>query len=421
MFTADTLYGATDLPEWTTRLLLTPEVQRLRGIRLINSSSPSLAALSDARRYTHTLGVIRLALHCLPFQGVSVEDQRALVAAAMCHDLGTPPFGHVFEYLLSAMTGWSHEGVVHSILEGTYRDEGRYHQIMLGRQLALGGALRDCGIGTSAVSDLARGRGGLGRLVSGSLDLDNIDNVFRMAMLLGLPTPNGHIAMDLAASLIANEQSVTVMPEGLDLVASWARTRRLVYEVLAFDETNLTGQAMLTDCLTIGMETGEINVDHWYWTDERLLYKLEQSNSTKDIAQRFNVADLYKTIFVGWYDIPKGELDWRHPDNRKVLREALETQLKIPCSPYVFYDNGTFSKALDLQIQGQGLASEVLGMTTSRSTIVAVFTPRHAVPSKAKVDTISLLGDLGFPPDALKQLPDRASIYGLHGQSALDL
>ena len=76
MFTADTLYGATDLPEWTTRLLLTPEVQRLRGIRLINSSSPSLAALSDARRYTHTLGVIRLALHCLPFQGVSVDDQR---------------------------------------------------------------------------------------------------------------------------------------------------------------------------------------------------------------------------------------------------------------------------------------------------------------------------------------------------------
>ncbi|CAN5449361.1 HD domain-containing protein [soil metagenome] len=421
MFTADPLYGATDLPGWTTKLLLTPEVQRLRGIRLINSSSPSLAALSDARRYTHTLGVIRLTLKCLPALGASYDDRRALVVAAMCHDLGTPPFGHVFEYLLSAMTGWSHEDIVQSILEGNYRHEGKYHQIMLGRQLALGRELVDAGIEPRVVAGLARGEGGLGKLVSGSLDLDNIDNVFRMAMLLGLPGRGGRVATELAESLQIGDRGVTIPANAIGLLECWATTRRLVYEVLAFDETNLKGQAMLTDCLTAALASGDIVPENWFWTDERLLYKLEQHNNTKDIVQRFIVGDLYETIFVGWYNLSKGPTDWRHPAQRKVLQDALEAELGFPCSPYVFYDNGTFSKSLDLHISGLGTASEVLGMTTSRSTIVAVFTPRQKVAARARRAAMRVLDELGFSSEALQAPPNKASIYGLLGQTTLPL
>ena len=419
MFVADSLYGGATLPRWVGSLLLTPEVQRLRGIRLINSSSPSLAALSDARRYTHTLGVVRLALASLTAQQASRHEGRALVSAAICHDLGTPPFGHLFEYLLSAMTGWSHEHVVRSILEGTYRKEGLYHQILPGRQLALGRALRDHEIDPALVAAFARGEGTLGPLVAGSLDLDNIDNVFRMAHLLGVPAPGGPAAMALAASLEVHDRKLVIAREALKLLGAWAATRRLVYEILAFDETNLKGQTMLTDCLTMAMTSEEIGPDHWFWTDEWLLYKLETFDDTKNIVQRFIVGDLYETVFIGWYQIKKGDVDLRHPSQRAVLKDALESHLKLPCSPYVFYDTGTFSKHLDVEVVGANDINELLGTTTSRSSIVAVFTPRRKVPPTASAAAREVLEQFGFPPTALLPIPDKASLYELPGQAPL--
>jgi len=419
MFTADSLYGGTTLSDWVTSLLLTPEVQRLRGIRLINSSSPSLAALSDARRYTHTLGVVRLALAALPSQAVTDTDGRTLLAAAICHDLGTPPFGHLFEYLLSATTGWSHESVVQSILEGTYRKEGLYHQIIPGRQLKLGRVLGEHGINVKTVASFARGEGVLGPLVAGSLDLDNIDNVFRMAHLLGLPAPGGDLAMSLAASLVVQEGRLAVRPEALDLVSAWAQTRRNVYGVLAFDETNLKGQTMLTDCLISGMESREIGPDHWFWTDELLLYKLAQFQGTKDLVQRFISGDLYSTVYTGWYGIEKGTTDWRHPSHRAELTSALEQELGFPCSPYVFYDFGTFSKHLDIDVIGGGDINELVNTSTSRSSIVAVFTARRKVPATASIASRKLLEQFGFPATALQPIPDKESLYGLPGQASL--
>jgi HD superfamily phosphohydrolase len=421
MFVADSLYGGTTLPGWISSLLLTPEVQRLRGIRLINSSSPSLAALSDARRYTHTLGVVHLALVSLESQTATKGDARALICAAICHDLGTPPFGHLFEYLLSAMAGWSHEYVVRSILDATYRREGPYHQITPGHQLGLGKALRDLDIEPATVAGLARGEGVLGPLVAGSIDLDNVDNVYRMAHLLGLPSDGRQSAMRLAASLHVRGGRLAVTRESLGLLASWATIRRRVYEVLAFDETNLKGQSMLTDCLTTAMAEGQIGPEDWFWTDEWLLYKLATFDGTKDIVQRFIAGDLYETVYVGWYKTGKGAVDWRHPVRRAELQKELEAQLKMPCSPYVFYDNGTFSKQLDVDVIGGGDVNEILGTKRSHSAIVAVFTPRRKVPPGSSAASRDVLDGIGFPAISLQRVPDKASIYGLPGQAALPL
>ena len=420
MFVADSLYGGTALPDWVSSLLLTPEVQRLRGIRLINSSSPSLAELSDARRYTHTLGVVRLALASMAAQGASVSQTGLLVSAAICHDLGTPPFGHLFEYLLRAMTGWSHEFAVQSILEGTYRPEKQYHQIIKGRQLALGKTLASLDIDPLVVSEIARGRGSLGCLISGSLDLDNVDNVFRMAHLLGLPTEaGGESAIGLAGHLRAEDDRLSIERGGIEMVHRWIKTRRLVYEVLAFDETNLKGQAMLTDCLTAALKSEEIHDDHWFWTDEWLLYKLEGFEDTKDLAERFISGDLYETVFIGWYDVGRGETDWRHPDRRSELENALSTELGLPCSPYVFYDSGTFSKHLDLMLSGGGTIDDLVETTTSQSSIVAVFTPRRRVPQSAAAGARKVLEQFGFPISSLQPIPDKRGLYGLPGQVSL--
>src|SRR5579862_5617121 len=150
MIVHDIVYGKFSVPQYATSLILTPEVRRLSQIRLLNSLSPSVSALSEVRRYSHTLGVIYLAQQIATLE-FSDEERRALVAAVLAHDIGTPPFGHVMEYHLSERMNWSHERVIRDILLGTHAPENRAHQIFGGRVIEFSTQLRRAGISLELV------------------------------------------------------------------------------------------------------------------------------------------------------------------------------------------------------------------------------------------------------------------------------
>ena len=58
----DPLYGNFEIPTFLRQLVLAPEVRRLMGVRLLNAPTPTLPTLSEIRRFSHTLGVLRLVL-----------------------------------------------------------------------------------------------------------------------------------------------------------------------------------------------------------------------------------------------------------------------------------------------------------------------------------------------------------------------
>lgn len=415
MFVADSLYGGMILPEWLDDIVLTADVQRLRGIRLVNSTSPSLTSLSDARRYTHTLGVARLATEAARANHLTPHDEHALLAAAVSHDLATPPFGHLFEYLLSATHGWSHEREVLALLERRYSGVGPHHQIMRGHEARLGSVLSEHGISPQHVASIVTGQDPLGPLIAGSLDLDNVDNVFRMAHLLGMRHDPAS-ALALAGALRLDDGHLHLHPSGAEAIQTWAATRRRVYELLAFDPTNLKAQAMLTEAIINAMAAGHVHEEHWTWSDEHLLEVLCTRVESKPTARRLAAGQLFETVFIGWYDQPKGEIDWRHPGHLSELRAQLETQTRMPCTPFVFYDRGTFAKALDIDLP-TGCAP--LPTVTSSSTIVGVFTPRNDPSKRATAIARGVLDDLGFHSAGLKPIPDRDRLYELPGQTSL--
>lgn len=430
MFVADPLYGPSLLPSWLEDLVHSPEIQRLRGVRLINTSSPNLAALSDTRRYTHTLGVLRLALEVegnLSASGWSQIDRQSLLAAVLAHDAGTPPFGHVFEYLLRAGHGWSHEAMVREVLFADYDPATIHHQILPGRELRLGRAMTSHGLNLETVASLVNGQGPLGTLLAGTVDVDNMDNVWRMASMLGL-VPFSDGPLRLASLLGADCEGPIFETKAVPLLSAWADLRSRVYRVLAFESSNLKGQAMLTDCIVAALESGIMGRPEWWWTDDQLLYQFERHPATKQVAQRFSTGDLYSTVFLGWYDIPPASPDLRQPRLREKMKTILQDALGIPVSPYVFYDIGTFQKSLAIRLTGAPWTWPPTPVQPSASTIVGVYTPRATSTRAQRETAVAVLEEsFGLFADTLQPIPDwkhaygRDRIYGLGGQIQLDL
>ena len=268
MIIIDNLYGAFEAPDWLTPIFLSPEVQRLRGVRLINTSSSNCPSLSDVHRYTHTMGVLYLAskIRNRFIEYFSSKEFNELLVAILLHDVGTPPFGHIFEYQLRALKGWDHEKIVSDIVYGTYRPEKRYHQIYFNNTLRLRDELEYSGLNIESILSIIRGDGLKGKVLSNSIDLDNIDNVVRMSLHLGLNIEKG-LAGKLVEFFMFKEDSILFDRQSIPLIQEWLAYRQKAYHILLFDECILSGQAMLSECLSIALQNELIGEEHWFLND----------------------------------------------------------------------------------------------------------------------------------------------------------
>jgi dGTPase len=80
------------------RILYTSALQRLAGITQI--AAPE-AGLSIHNRLTHTLKVAQVARRLAKRLKLTAERQEVAASAALAHDLGHPPFGHIGEVVLN--------------------------------------------------------------------------------------------------------------------------------------------------------------------------------------------------------------------------------------------------------------------------------------------------------------------------------
>jgi hypothetical protein len=425
MIVSDELYGPVVIPEWLVPVLHSPEVQRLREVRLINTSSPSFPGLSDVHRYTHTIGVYYLASHLYKkiCSDWPKEDLRAFLVAALLHDIGTPPFGHVFEYLLNATRGWNHEKFVDRIIRGTYRPEKRYHQIYYSNSLGLYRILADIKVDVDLIVGFILGKDALGKVLAGTIDIDNIDTVYRMATLLGFH-PNTSESVNLVENLIPEQGGLKFKNAAVPILESWRLLRQRTYQILCFDHSCVSGEAMLTDCLTKALQKNILGEEHWFFTDEQLLRFLLSYPDTKEIVQRFVIGDFYKRIFLGWYSCAKGNKDLRDPKYRTELGECLTNSTKILCCPYIFYDSGTFSKELTINVHSTNSITLMTLGRKSESTIVSVFTPNRIKIIKnwkLQEKIVEVLDKFGLPSSHLIKIPDRGNLYGISGQEKLSI
>lgn len=380
----DPLYGCYELSSISNELCVLPEVRRLSQIRLLNSISPSLATLSELRRYAHTLGVLHLFNLWKKGAGrrYSREEHDALEVAIILHDVATPPFGHLFEYILRDEKGWDHEAEAVTTLLKDYSPASTAQPIYMGRTPKVLDRIERRGVSLELVKDILTKRHQLSGLIMGVLDFDNIDNVWRMAWALGMPIQRGHGAL-LAENLDVDSDGTLIIAKPVEeLLEVWAGFRRSVYEVLIFDQPTVASQTILTHCIRAGIAKGIVSNNDWFLTDESLLEKLSTDPELKDLISQQYLGLLPEpvlTIQIPWRNLPFYELD-RGQIEAQVLT-ALERAGKNTWWVYVFKEKGSFEKQVKYSLQDGG--SRVSG-ETSRSLIVSIFSDKIISASQKK-------------------------------------
>jgi HD superfamily phosphohydrolase len=158
------------------RLVDTPEVQRLRHIRQLGLASIVYHG-AEHSRFSHSLGVTHIARRlyqaAVRNAGGHTDDELCVVlAAALLHDTGHPPFSHAVESVL----GVKHEALSLEVLKGNTR----VNQILK----EFGG---DTFVGRVADHIKGSSDARTTQLISSQMDADRLDYVLRDGFHAGVP------------------------------------------------------------------------------------------------------------------------------------------------------------------------------------------------------------------------------------------
>lgn len=323
------------LPGFLRPFIESPEFRRLGFIRLLNFESIELAAISEARRLSHTLGVLHLAGRVTSLNFNS-EEIKALLYSIVLHDVGTPPFGHTLEYEFIRRYNLDHEAIALRVLDLNHHWLAVDHQIFRGIAVELSKAVRLTGVENTIRAILGRSHP-LSHFLFSDIDLDNIDNVFRMSHYLGLGFDK-RIPLDLVSSIDVDRQGQKYLCSSKrPLVEKWLELRGKCYRIILNTRRHRQNQAVFSRIVYEALEEKIIDDSDWFATDERLLKRLDEARFLRPFFR-----DLYSTErlkefsyqIISPTSLPRQSL-LRHRDNlTKVLQEKIGGRLYVSLGPY---------------------------------------------------------------------------------------
>ncbi len=379
----DPLYGRLDPSEHEARLIFAPEVQRLRYVRMCNINSLLIAGASEIKRFEHVLGVLRLTHEWIRSHPIPSVDAQALCAAAILHDVFTPPFGHSMQYVFEDDTpqeGFRHEDLAAGIAS-------RFYQVLNANASFSGRAFETHKLLSpnmqERVANLIAGQGDLGMVLAGTLDLDNIDNVIRLAYHAGIAeTEDADVALQLARSIRVANGRLTVTQSAIPLIERWQYLRRCLYEHLLLDWGDFSAKAMLTRMTEDGIRAGILSVDSWRLTDEEFLARLEsesigETQLTGQIARRLRSGLLYQPIALFRSDAVAAYSRLSQYSTKRSLEKKISDEIgtkrkmRVRLLVHFILDNAKTERGVQIKVEPHG--QDLFLGTDSRQLLMGLF------------------------------------------------
>jgi len=230
----DALHGDIILPDHVRRIVDTRTFQRLRYIQQLATCHYAFPSATHSR-FSHSLGVFHLATRIIEdlrerFPGkISDEDARLVPIAALLHDIGHPPFSHMFETPDVFANFAGHE------------EWGR--RMLVDEECDISGVLRDLlGDGVERLLAIMSGDGVepyLHEIVSSQLDVDRFDYLLRDQLVTGTDVGGFDLERLLRAINISDDDHLVVSVYSISAVEAYLVTRWHMYQLVYFHKLNM--------------------------------------------------------------------------------------------------------------------------------------------------------------------------------------
>lgn len=344
---ADPLYGQLSLDDFLADLISQPEMQRLREVRLSNINSLLLPGGSNISRFEHSVGTALLGERAARVLDLEEADRYRLVCAALLHDVTITPFGHLMEEGFHvAGKSFNHETRLQQIFVNKAELGNMDRQIYRGRSAGFRAVLekssfRKHGITPIEVLSLMQGEGALGQLIKGSIDLDNIDNVCRMAHHIGIPFRR-QLPLDIVDGFMLSDGTLGFELNRVEFLEEWIDLRARLYNALMTNPIDFSAKAMLIEAVRlaiVGTDTTPSIIDesNWSFTDLDLWNALAGFAPASNLTARLELGDYFDLLALYWLKGAAHSNCLGARENSMDLRRQLSDILSLPLSDVLVY------------------------------------------------------------------------------------
>lgn len=395
-FIRDSVYGDISLNDFEVRIMDMPQFQRLRRIKqlgLINLIYPG----ATHTRFEHCIGTMNLGSKLSEELGLTYYEVELIRASGLLHDVGHGPFSHVSEGVLSV----PHEELSKYVITKTSMRD-----------------LLEEKFDVNEIVDIINGKGELGPIVSGELDVDRMDYLLRDSHNTGVSY--GKIDYERLISNLSLADGLILDIKGVQAAEGALVSRYFMYPSVYQHHTTRIVNSMFRRAMTKTIEEGIIKEREIYkYDDADIIAEFRHCDNeyANDIMNRLDnriIPKRVKTIRLDNFKFPEKMYKIAPEELRKAEEEIAEDYgldkdyVFINIAEYPRFDEMKTQVSVDGKLFPLTEISNIIGaLSKARFNIpdISVYVPEE---EKYKFDKLKLENYIDLPEI------DREKFHGVH-------
>lgn len=361
-------------------LIDSPEIHRLRNMRQMNFDVPLIQELGRSRRLPHSIGVTFLAVELAHKSKLSLSETKALLAAALLHDAAIPPYGHLVESELKYIApDFDHEENLEKIIRGTLGSGNKYQHIVRNKELRLTPILQKHGVDIEMVINIVCPKKGTTSPISADIDIDNIDNVHRMAAMLGWEGAKENIKVIRGCMRLSGLNGIVFSSEAIEPLQKWLEFRERIYTMIIAHPQCIPYNALQTDLVRLAVDNEIITPVEWYMTEPEFEDILRAKNTpTEDLGWQLISGCEYKLIDYVWIKNFSSPKKLKNRDISEYMSRNI-TEIVKDSGYFVWNEKGLISRGIKVTLEDSKVVQ--LGHDSSSCMVALV----KKAPGQVKV------------------------------------
>lgn len=329
-------------------LINSPEIHRLRNMRQMNFDVPLIQELGRSRRLPHSIGVTYLAVELAHKSGLDVKATKELLTAAILHDAAIPPYGHLVESELKRLdASFNHEETLSRMIRGVLTEDNEYLEIVFDKQLQLASILRKHDVDQNSVIDLVCPKNGSHSAISADIDIDNIDNVHRMAAMLGWDNAKENLKNIRQGMKINNKKGLCFSNDVVEPLKKWLDFRQRIYTLIIAHPECIPYNALQNDLVRLAVKYEIITTKDWYRTEPEFEELLRKNEHTGKLARQLISGCEYQLVDYVWFKNFNATKKRKNAEIAEFMVNSIDAPIK-DASYFVWNEKGLISRRIEV-------------------------------------------------------------------------